>query len=577
MAEQGVKPAGKKVPAKKEQEKSAAAQVKKERKPRSTAGAAEAKAAAKMTKEEWVELQVGMLAKWPKPAYMATPRSSVDTVGSYRDETFEFCTRWMAETVISYRPHAKAPGSKSHVRYEEYAVARTVAESLALGSYPIDWCFDYEHGYIKVEGPFRDEPLDISKIMDESVLTDVDRAIHTWYRRELARTLGLNYKDLFVGKGGGESTYMRAHRLVAQREAKKRLAAAKAEGRKITEDEALKTLQEWAFGKNPNRNNVMPDGQNWVWSDTLGLLRDRVGDIHLTSPTKTYPEVTELLNQYLLDRLPKEVSTFKWTSLNLNCNYAAKLHRDGNNFGPSFIKAFGDFTGGELNYFPEDDRKVDKLEELKDKDKVSFDLKGGLALFNGNCGHSVNDFKGERFSVVYFTIGCYDKAPQDCKDELVEHGFVLPASDEDRHALLRTPRGYSNSSRAAKKAEADVPTSRYFGIESVEKGVKRPANKAVTTPSKRSRNAKDAKASKTDEELTAEAELRDIEMQLGAALAKHQAVQADRLAAKVGAIPTPQKGARPSKEKSEKQVLEKEPDNAAVKRLRLTGKTHCSA
>merc|ERR1719436_934573 len=92
------------------------------------------------------------------------------------------------------------------------------------------------------------------------------------------------------------------------------------------------------------------------------------------------------------------------------------------------IKAFGDFTGGELNYWPEDDRNVDKLDSLKQKDKVQIDLKKGLALFNGNCGHSVKDFQGSRYSIVYFTIGAYDKAPREAK--------------EGPRALLRAPRGY---------------------------------------------------------------------------------------------------------------------------------------
>ena len=29
---------------------------------------------------------------------------------------------------------------------------------------------------------------------------------------------------------------------------------------------------------------------NEVWSDTVGLLRDRVGDIHVTGTSKRYPE-----------------------------------------------------------------------------------------------------------------------------------------------------------------------------------------------------------------------------------------------------------------------------------------------
>jgi len=430
-----------------------------QKKPRSKEGAAEAKAAATMTTAEWKELQKGMNEKWPAPAYMENAKDRISKT-CYLDETYEAITRWSAETKISYRPYAKAPGSKSHLRYNEYSQATTAAEALELGTFPADWCWDYERGFIKVEGPLRDEPLDTSKIMNDSELTPVDKEISRWYRRELAKNLGLDIKDLMVSKGGGESTLMRAHRLVAQREAKKRLETAEKEGRKITKHEVLKTMQEWAFAKNSNRQNVLPDERDWVWSDTLGLLRDRMGDIHLTKATEKYPEVTQLLNQYLLDNMPQDMKNFKWTSLNLNCNYAAKLHRDGNNFGPSCIIAVGNFTGGELNYWQEDDRKADKLEELKDEDKVSLDLKNGLAMFNGNCGHSVNDFKGDRYSIVYFTAGCHDKAPDDCKDKLTEIGMQYPASNEDRYALLRPPRGYGE--KAAKSASSKLPPMRYM-------------------------------------------------------------------------------------------------------------------
>jgi len=167
-----------------------------------------------------------------------------------------------------------------------------------------------------------------------------------------------------------------------------------------------------------------------------------MGDIHLTKATQAYPEVTQLLNQYLLDNMPADISNFKWTSLNLNCNYAAKLHRDGNNFGPSCIIAVGDFTGGELNYWQEDDRKIDKLEELKDEDKMSLDLKNGLAMFNGNCGHSVESFEGSRFSVVYFTLGCHAKAKDETRATLKNIGFPVPAKDEDPHTVLPAPSGY---------------------------------------------------------------------------------------------------------------------------------------
>ena len=107
-------------------------------------------------------------------------------------------------------------------------------------------------------------------------------------------------------------------------------------------------LKAWAFARNTGRQNVMPQGKDFVWSDTVGLLRDRTGDIHVTGSSKRYPEVVQLLNAWLRGILLDEIRSFTYTSINLNCNYAAKRHRDGNNFGPSLIAGGGKYTGGEL-------------------------------------------------------------------------------------------------------------------------------------------------------------------------------------------------------------------------------------
>eukprot|EP00927_Polykrikos_kofoidii_P059867 TRINITY_DN54988_c0_g1_i1.p1 TRINITY_DN54988_c0_g1~~TRINITY_DN54988_c0_g1_i1.p1 ORF type:complete len:517 (-),score=58.41 TRINITY_DN54988_c0_g1_i1:182-1525(-) len=411
---------------------------------------------------------------WPKPAYMSV-RIPERSATNYRDETYEIITRWRADTQILYRPHAKSPGSKSHVRYETYMWAKTVGEALRLGTKPVDWCWDYERGFIKVLGPVRDEPIDICQVSDSKELTDVDNAIVRWYGRELAKKFNVSVEELFEGKGNGESLLVRAHRLVAHRGAKRRLEAADREGRWITDDEIAQTLKEWAFARNQSRQNVIPDGHDFVFSDTLGLIRDRTGSIHITAVTKLYPDFTRIINRYLSERLPPEVSSFKWTSLNLNCNYAARLHRDGNNFGPSFIKAFGDFTGGELSYWPEDDRKVDDLDDIPNHKNLKLDLSAGLAMFNGNCGHSVEDFKGTRYSVVYFTIGCFDKASEECKADLQKLGMAFPFRDENPHALLRPPKGYK---RPRANIESDLPTFRYLQSEDLKQATCSPPKSA---------------------------------------------------------------------------------------------------
>jgi len=199
----------------------------------------------------------------------------------------------------------------------------------------------------------------------------------------------------------------------------------------------------------------MPDKAKWVWSDTLGLLRDRCGDIHLTKPSLRYPEVVEVMSRWLTDRLPgTEAKGFTFTSLNVNKNYAARIHRDGNNFGPSMISAFGDFTGGKLKYYPHDDGKID-LEKLQSKtaNKADhLDLQNGLCLFNGNSAHSVDDFEGSRYSIVFFTLGCHSKMGAEARKQLQGMGVVAPEPDEDPYKIIRAPLGERSSRRYSQVA-----------------------------------------------------------------------------------------------------------------------------
>ena len=433
-----------------------------------------AKAATTMTTEMWRKSQVGMKQKWPQPEYMDVPHPEGKGGTSYRDETFSVVTCFSEDTRIAYRPHAKAPGSKSHVRYEKYSKSKTVGQALKNGSWPADWCWDIERGFLKVLGPVRDEPFDMSEVQHESEMTEVDRAVMNWCRKELAKRFGLDIKDLSTERGAGESILMRAHRLVAQREAKKILADCDKKKRAVSDEDLTRVLNMWGFAKNVTRLNVMKEDMKFVWSDTLGLLRDRCGDIHLTKPTHGYPEMVQLMSQWLTDRLPStEAHQFKWTSFNVNKNYAGKIHRDGNNFGPSMISAFGDFTGGTLNYYPHDDGKiaVEKLEANSKHQADKLDLKTGLALFNGNSAHSVDDFVGNRYSIVYFTLGCHAKMKQEDRKQLESMGVATPKPDEDPYKIIRAPigerfqtryQGIATPARNGGRRKAELPASIYW-------------------------------------------------------------------------------------------------------------------
>jgi len=83
--------------------------------------------------------------------------------------------------------------------------------------------------------------------------------------------------------------------------------------------------------------------------------------------------------------------TFKYTSITVNRNIQTKLHTDSGNVGPSYIIAFGKFTGGMLKYSMPDNASM----------RV-FDINNQWLAFNGNNEHGTTKFIGKRFSLVYY-------------------------------------------------------------------------------------------------------------------------------------------------------------------------------
>jgi len=211
-------------------------------------------------------------------------------------------------------------------------------------------------------------------------------------------------------------------------------------------------LNKWGYRKNVTRPNVTPEGSKFVFSDTLGLVSDRKGNIMPTKYTMAYPNVTKLVCDFLTENLPqKEIPEFSFTGININKNYAGKRHRDGNNVGPSIIKAVGKFTGGNLNYYPNDDRALE-LEDLPASDRVSINLQRDWALFDGRRAHEVDPFKGDRISLVYFTCPRNDRVDAKTKAAMVKCGFPLPTpkSTQRNMDLMAAPSGYGKATKESK-------------------------------------------------------------------------------------------------------------------------------
>ena len=148
----------------------------------------------------------------------------------------------------------------------------------------------------------------------------------------------------------------------------------------ITDAHVLEALRRWRFAKNKIRKNVMSASQQWVFSDTLGLSRSRNGKIVCTRATREHPEFMKLLCSFVTDTSGVGYAKFPFTSISVNYDYGAKLHRDKNNAGPSLTRSLGSFRGGFLAYHPNDTGEK-KLQAIKKEKAQLLDTNSNFVLF----------------------------------------------------------------------------------------------------------------------------------------------------------------------------------------------------
>lgn len=416
---------------------------------------------------------------------------------TYKADTYAASALWQAGTKVKYNANPKS--GKSFDRYAKYEKAKTIEDSLKLGSKPEDLLFDYERGHLNILGPLRKAPLNPFKLKpaDFSELRDADRILIRYgcrhdptakkggsehikdleanlkeYRKQssrirklkVAHDLGLDdTKDLDERLDGAEY----AKRSVADQEARDILAEVKKTKRKVTEVEMLRALDLWGFARNPNRINVMQTGQEWVHSDNVGAVARRDGKILPQSSTKKYQYMMKLLNRYITDNLPEDFKgKFAYTSININKDYAGKRHRDAGNAGPSLLKAFGRFTGGRLNYFP-DDNGADYVEDLRAEASLKLDPQNGIVFFDGNRAHGVDKFTGARYSLVYFSCRRFWQMPAKSQSLMKSLGFPYPGKQTmcALNGMLEKPRGYGKvkKGKSAKEKANLVKTTKVVG------------------------------------------------------------------------------------------------------------------
>ncbi len=192
----------------------------------------------------------------------------------------------------------------------------------------------------------------------------------------------------------------------------------------VTAETVLECLRKCEVQENEDRKNVRTDEDVAVRSITLGALSRSHAPARPSGWTRRQPRLARLLAEFGDKILPEG---FPFASIQLNYAYASAMHTDKSNDGPSAIIALGEFTGG----------------ELWTADRGVLPCRNELRLFNGNQPHCTLPFKGERYSLIYFSSSGHDRmAPKDVQ-QCEALGFcrlpTAPLSHVYRPAEFATP------------------------------------------------------------------------------------------------------------------------------------------
>mmetsp|Transcript_43885 Transcript_43885/g.103793 ORF Transcript_43885/g.103793 Transcript_43885/m.103793 type:complete len:552 (-) Transcript_43885:78-1733(-) len=190
------------------------------------------------------------------------------------------------------------------------------------------------------------------------------------------------------------------------------------------------------------RGNVIPEGKAGVYGMLLGLF-SFAGRIGVTTATTNHPWLTRLVIGFCTN-LRKG---FQFTSVQVNKNYASRLHVDANNVGKSLIYGLGNYSGGEL--WVEDGEGEEGM-FLAEPVRSRFgyragemyagtlhDVRGQMVEFDGNRLHCTQNYEGERYTLVFYTNDQYLAATDEVRHGLAEAGFDFDWSSEETKDLLR--------------------------------------------------------------------------------------------------------------------------------------------
>lgn len=168
----------------------------------------------------------------------------------------------------------------------------------------------------------------------------------------------------------------------------------------MSKKELLGLLEDLNPFPHQNRPNIRRDPNKRPQGFVLGKIRnwahhqkvyglDKYADSAKTK-TKKYEEIHRVAKEIMRKHNPN----FKFTSIQVNKNNRTAKHKDGYNVGESYMIGLGNYTGGELKIFDEND-----------KNPKTYQTKNKWIKFNGSIyPHETQPFQGDRYTLVYYDI-----------------------------------------------------------------------------------------------------------------------------------------------------------------------------
>ena len=111
-------------------------------------------------------------------------------------------------------------------------------------------------------------------------------------------------------------------------------------------------------------------------------------------------------------------------------NFPSRRHRDTGNEGPSAITAVGQFKGGRLRYWEEGQGKA-VIESLPEDEANILELNDKVCFIDGHRAQGVEEYEGDRTSVVWFTHKCVWSTQPEVTMQVKLKGFRPPSNPKD--------------------------------------------------------------------------------------------------------------------------------------------------